>query len=122
MLLLTFISKDLILHFILEHNNVAFRILLNLDGILQDPGHSLIIRELFEWQHKQVEAQNKKCKTAALIVLVFKSKGKVTEEKVAANHKDVEAFLNATKADKENGLYVIPNNTNIKLYFKEIVI
>lgn len=34
--------------YILEHNNVAFRILLNLDGILQDPGHSLIIRELFE--------------------------------------------------------------------------
>ena len=34
--------------YILEHNDVAFRILLNLDGILQDPGHSLIIRELFD--------------------------------------------------------------------------
>ena len=31
-------------------------------------------------------------------------------------------FLNATKAVKENGLYVIPNNTGVKLYFKEIVI
>ena len=69
-----------------------------------------------------LEAQNKKCKIAVLIVLVFKSNGKVEEEKVAANHKDVEAFLNATKAVKENGLYVIPNNTEIKLYFKEIVI
>ena len=69
-----------------------------------------------------LEAQNKKCKTAVLIVLVFKSNGKVTEEKVTANHKDVEAFLNATKAYKENGLYVIPNNTDIKLYFKEIIL
>ena len=34
--------------YILEHNDVAFRILLNLDGILQDPGHSWVIRELFE--------------------------------------------------------------------------
>ena len=69
-----------------------------------------------------LEAQNKNCKTAVLIILVFKSNGKVTEEKITANHKDVEAFLIATKAYEENGLYVIPNNTNIKLYFKEIVI
>ena len=69
-----------------------------------------------------LEAQKKNCKTAVLIVLVFKSNGKVTEEKVTANHKDVEAFLNATKAYKENGLYVIPNNTDIKLYFKEIIL
>lgn len=69
-----------------------------------------------------LEAQNKKCKTAVLIVLVFKSNGKVTEEKVTSNHKDVEAFLNATKAYEENGLYVIPNHTDIKLYFKEIVV
>ena len=34
--------------YILTHNDVAFRILLNLDGILQDPGHSWIIRELFD--------------------------------------------------------------------------
>ena len=34
--------------YILEHNDVAFRILLNLDGILQDPGHSWVIRELFD--------------------------------------------------------------------------
>lgn len=68
------------------------------------------------------EAQNKNCKTAVFIVLVFKSNGKVTEEKITANHKDVEAFLAATKAYDENGLYVIPNNTDIKLYFKEIVI
>lgn len=69
-----------------------------------------------------LEAKNKGCNTAVLIVLVFKSYGKVTEEKVAANHKDVEAFLNATEAYEENGSYVIPNNTDIKLYFKEIVI
>ena len=69
-----------------------------------------------------LEAQNKNCKTAVLIILVFKSNGKVTEEKVTANHKDVEAFLNATKAYEENGLYVVPNTTDIKLYFKEMVI
>ncbi len=69
-----------------------------------------------------LEAQNKNCKKAVLIVLVFKSNGKVTEEKVTANHKDVEEFLNASKAYVENGLYVIPNNTDIKLYFKEIVV
>lgn len=69
-----------------------------------------------------LEAQKKNCKTAVLIVLVFKSNGKVTEEKVTANHKDVVAFLNATNAYVENGLFVIPNNTDIKLYFKEIVI
>lgn len=69
-----------------------------------------------------LEAQNKNCKTAVLIVLVFKSNCKVTEEKVTANHKDVEAFLNATKVYKENGLYVVPNTTDIKLYFQEIVI
>ena len=69
-----------------------------------------------------LEAQNKNCRTAVLIVLVFKSNGKVTEEKITANHKDVEAFLNATKAYEENGLYVIPNTTDIKLYFKEIVL
>ena len=43
-----------------------------------------------------LEAQNKNCKTAVLLVLVFKSNGKVTEEKVIANHKDVETFLSAT--------------------------
>ena len=69
-----------------------------------------------------LEAKNKNCKTAVLIVLVFKSNGKVTEEKVVANHRDVEAFLNATESYEENGLYIIPNNTDIKLYFKEIVI
>ncbi len=69
-----------------------------------------------------LEAKNKNCNTAVLIVLVFKSNGNVTEEKVAANHSDVEAFLKATEAYEENGLYVIPNNTDIKLYFKEIEI
>ena len=69
-----------------------------------------------------LEAQNKKCKTAVLIVLVFKSNGKVTEENLAANHKDIEAFLGAANAYEESGFFVIPNNTDIKLYFKEIVI
>ncbi|MBE6727849.1 MAG: hypothetical protein E7562_04285 [Ruminococcaceae bacterium] len=69
-----------------------------------------------------LEAQKNDCDTAVLIVLVFKSNGKVTEEKVASNHRDVEAFLNATGAYEENGLYIVPNNTDIKLYFKEIVL
>lgn len=69
-----------------------------------------------------LEAQNKKCKTAVLLVLVFKSNGDVKEENLIANHKDIEAFLSATNAYNENGLFVIPNNTDIKLYFKEIVI
>lgn len=69
-----------------------------------------------------LEAQNQKCKTAVLLVLVFKSNGDVKEENLIANHKDIEAFLSATNAYVENGLFVIPNNTDIKLYFKEIVI
>lgn len=69
-----------------------------------------------------LEAENKNCKTAMMIVLVFKSNGNVDEEKINSNHKDIEAFLDATKAYEENGLYVIPNNTDVKLYFKEIII
>ena len=57
-----------------------------------------------------------------MLVLVFESNGKVSNEKVLANHKDVEAFLHAANACKENNLYVIPNNMGIQLYFKEIVI
>lgn len=69
-----------------------------------------------------LEAQNKSCSTALLLVLVFKSNGQVSEEKLSVNHKDVDTFLKATQAYEENGLYVIPNNTDIKLYFKEIIL
>lgn len=69
-----------------------------------------------------LEAKKQKCKTAVLLVLVFKSNGDVKEENLIANHKDIEAFLSAANAYEENGFFVIPNNTDIKLYFKEIVI
>ena len=69
-----------------------------------------------------LEAQKRGCNVAAFLVVVFKSNGKVAEEKLATNHKDIEEFLKATKAYEEKSLYVIPNNSNVKLYFKEIVI
>ena len=62
------------------------------------------------------------CNEAVLLVVVFKSNGKVSEEKLAENSKDIEEFLKATEAYQENGLYVIPNNSDVKLYFKEIII
>lgn len=69
-----------------------------------------------------LETEKRGCKSAVMLVLVFESNGKVSDEKVLANHKDVEAFLHAANACKENNLYVIPNNMGIQLYFKEIVI
>ena len=73
-------------------------------------------------EHKSYYLIFESCFTSVLIIEIIENSHKVTKEKITANHKDVEAFLNATKAYEENGLYVIPNNTNIKLYFKEIVI
>ena len=69
-----------------------------------------------------LEAEKRAVKTAVLLVLVFKTDGDVAEEKLQANHKDISDFLEATKAYPENNLMVIPNNTDIKLYFKEIVL
>lgn len=69
-----------------------------------------------------LEAQKRGCNKAVLLVVVFKSNGKVSEEKLAENSKDIEEFVKATEAYQENGLYVIPNNSDVKLYFKEIVI
>ena len=69
-----------------------------------------------------IEAENRKVKTAVMVVVVFKTNGDITEEKLISNHKDIENFLDATKAYDENGFKVIPNNTGIKLYFKEIIL
>ena len=69
-----------------------------------------------------LEAQKRGCNKAVLLIVVFKSKGKVTEEKLLANDKDIEDFIKATNAYEEKGMYVIPNNSDVKLYFKEIVI
>jgi hypothetical protein len=69
-----------------------------------------------------LEAERKKLNTAVLFVLVFKTNGDVTEGNMLSNHKDIENFLEATKAYDENGFKVIPNNTDVKLYFKEIVL
>lgn len=69
-----------------------------------------------------IKAQKEKCKTAVFLLMVFETNCKVTKEKLDANHKDVENFLTATNAYEENGFYVIPNNTDVKLYFKKIVI
>ena len=76
---------------------------------------------LLEVEHQNKE-DGKHIKTAVMLVLVFKTNGDVTEEKIASNHKDIENFLEATNAYDENGLKVIPNNTGTKLYFKEIVL
>ncbi len=74
-----------------------------------------------------IEAERRKDKheesgVAVLLVLVFKTNGDITDKKMISNHNDIENFLEATKAYDENGFKVIPNNTNIKLYFKEIVL
>jgi hypothetical protein len=74
-----------------------------------------------------IEAERRKadCKelnTAVLFVLVFKTNGDISEEKLISNHKDIENFLEATNAYDEDGFKVIPNNTGIKLYFKEIIL
>ena len=64
----------------------------------------------------------KELNTAVLFVLVFKTNGDISEEKLISNHKDIENFLEATNAYDEDGFKVIPNNTGIKLYFKEIIL
>ena len=69
-----------------------------------------------------IEAQRLHVNTAVMIVLVFQSHGNVTQEKLDPNHKAVVDFLAATGAYDESGFKVIPNHTNIKLYFKEIVV
>ena len=69
-----------------------------------------------------LEAQKQGCDIAVLLVLVFKTNGNVTEEKLFKNHTDIEQFFEATNAYEENGFMVIPNNTDVKLLFKEIVI
>ena len=68
-----------------------------------------------------LEAEKKRLDTAVLLVVVFKT-DKTDAEKLAANHKDIDVFLKATNSYDENGFKVIPNNTNVKLYFKEIII
>lgn len=69
-----------------------------------------------------LEAKKRNLDTAVLFVLVFKTTGDVEEVKLASNHQDVLSFLEAANAYDEKGLKVIPNNTGIKLYFKEIVV
>lgn len=69
-----------------------------------------------------LEAERKNLKAAVMLVLVFKTNGDVMEDKLEANHQDIVNFLEAAKAYEEKGFQVIPNNTGIKLYFKEIII
>ena len=69
-----------------------------------------------------LEAKRKNIDTAVMLVLVFKTNGDITEEKIASNHKDIENFFAATNAIDENGLKLIPNKANINLYFKEIIL
>lgn len=69
-----------------------------------------------------LEAEKRSVKTAVLLVLVFESNGRVNPQKLHDNRKDIKEFLEAVNAKEENGFMVIPNNHNVKLYFKEIVI
>ena len=69
-----------------------------------------------------LEAEKKGVDTAVMFVLVFKTNGDVTQQKLDDNHQDIVNFLNAAKAYDENGFKVIPNKSKIKLYFKEIVV
>lgn len=69
-----------------------------------------------------LEAEKRGVDSAVMLVLVFKTNGTVSEKNLASNHKDIESFLDATGAHKENDLWIIPNNSRKTLYFKEIVI
>jgi hypothetical protein len=69
-----------------------------------------------------LEARKRNASKALLLVLVFRTNGRVEAGKLEENAGDIRAFLQATKAREENGLMEIPNNTDIKLYFREIVI
>lgn len=69
-----------------------------------------------------LEAKNRGLDTAVMLVIVFRTDGKVDEEKLARNHDDIKNFLIAVNAHEENGFAVIPNNMDVKLYFKEIII
>lgn len=69
-----------------------------------------------------LEAKERKVEKAVLLVLIFKTEGESDDEKLKGNSNDIAQFLKATNAKDEDGLKVIPNNTDIKLYFKEIVI
>lgn len=69
-----------------------------------------------------LEAQLHGVNTAVLLVVVFKTNGKVKDENIVSNHNDVLAFLEATGAYEERSCTVIPNNTDVTLYFKEIVL
>ena len=105
--------------------NKLYRITKLLQYIFKDGAknyHSLRYQLLTASAGTILEAENKGCKCAVLIVLTFKNNGNVTEAKMNVNHSDIDAFLKATEAYEENGLYVIPNNTDTKLYFKEIII
>ena len=68
-----------------------------------------------------IEAERLHLHTAVMIVLVFKNSD-ASQEKLDANHRDVADFLTATGAYDEAGFKVIPNHTDVKLYFKEIVV
>ena len=60
--------------------------------------------------------------TAVMLVLVFKTSGDVEEEKLASNHRDIENFLKTANAYDESGFKAILNSTDIKLYFKELIL
>lgn len=69
-----------------------------------------------------IEAERKKVPVAVMLVIVFETTGDVKPEKLEANRKDIDAFLKAVNSHEKNGLMLIPNNTDIELYFKKIVI
>lgn len=69
-----------------------------------------------------LEAQKRNVSKAVLLILVFKTNGNISDKKLTENHQNIIDFLKATDAYDENGLMVIPNNTDVKLYFKEIVV
>lgn len=69
-----------------------------------------------------IEAQKRGTKNAILLVVVFKSKDHTTKEKLENNNMDIQKFLSATNAVDFNSLKVIPNNTDVNLYFGKIEI
>lgn len=73
-----------------------------------------------------LEANERNVNQAIFVVIVFKKKGCYSDEKIAANNKDIEYFLKEISAKQNGEYFIIPTvygkENNIKLYFKHIEI
>ncbi len=69
-----------------------------------------------------IEAQKNGAYEAVLYVTAFESSPEANEKKLAENNRGINKFFEATAAYEEKNCMVIPNNSNVKLYFKKIIL